>query len=630
MPPSEAEAAVSDLTTTADDVELAYELLVGVNTAVMLSGPIRRVLVVQMADEGGLMATAVQPVIAVVPSRNSTVPPGLVLSDAEAVALKVTESPKAGLVLLAESVVVVLVADGAPTVTTTADDVELAYELLVGVNTAVMLSGPVGRVLVVQMADEGELMATAVQPVIAVVPSRNSTVPPGLVLSAAETVAVRLTEAPKAGLVLLAESVVVVLVAGGAPTVTTTADDVELAYELLVGVNTAVMLSGPVGRVLVVQMADEGELMATAVQPVIAVVPSRNSTVPPGLVLSAAETVAVRLTEAPKAGLVLLAESVVVVLVAGGAPTVTTTADDVELAYELLVGVNTAVMLSGPVGRVLVVQMADEGELMATAVQPVIAVVPSRNSTVPPGLVLSAAETVAVRLTEAPKAGLVLLAESVVVVLVAGGAPTVTTTADDVELAYELLVGVNTAVMLSGPVGRVLVVQMADKGELMATAVQPVIAVVPSRNSTVPPGLVLSAAETVAVRLTEAPKAGLVLLAESVVVVLVAGGAPTVTTTADDVELAYELLVGVNTAVMLSGPVGRVLVVQMADEGELMATAVQPVIAVVPSRNSTVPPGLVLSAAETVAVRLTEAPKAGLVLLAESVVVVLVAGGLRL
>ena len=67
-----------------------------------------------------------------------------------------------------------------------------------------------------------------------------------------------------------------------------------------------------------------------------------------------------------------------------------------------------------------------------------------------------------------------------------------TTTADDVELTYELLVGVNTAVMLSGPVGRVLVVQMADKGELMATAVQPVIAVVPSRNSTVPPGLVLS------------------------------------------------------------------------------------------------------------------------------------------
>ena len=50
-------------------------------------------LVVQVADEGGLMATAVHPVIAVVPSKNSTVPAGLVLSDAETVAVKVTDVP---------------------------------------------------------------------------------------------------------------------------------------------------------------------------------------------------------------------------------------------------------------------------------------------------------------------------------------------------------------------------------------------------------------------------------------------------------------------------------------------------------------------------------------------------------
>jgi hypothetical protein len=50
-----------------------------------------------------------------------------------------------------------------------------------------------------------------------------------------------------------------------------------------------------------------------------------------------------------------------------------------------------------------------------------------------------------------------------------------------------------------------------------------------------------------------------VLLADSVVVVAVFGGAPTVTTTAADVEEAYELLVGVKTAVMLSLPDGRAL-----------------------------------------------------------------------
>src|SRR5271165_4730100 len=99
-----------------------------------------------------------------------------------------------------------------------------------------------------------------------------------------------------------------------------------------------------------------------------------------------------------------------------------------------------------------------------------------------------------------------------------------TTTAGDVDVAYVLLVGVNTAVMLSLPTGRVVVVQTADAGGLMATAVQPVIAAVPSKNSTVPAGLVLSAAEAVAVRVTDWPEVMLVGLAASVVVVPVCGG----------------------------------------------------------------------------------------------------------
>jgi hypothetical protein len=85
-------------------------------------------------------------------------------------------------------------------------------------------------------------------------------------------------------------------------------------------------------------------------------------------------------------------------------------------------------------------------------------------------------------------------------------------------------------------------------------------------------------------------------------------GKTTVTTTAADNEDAYELLVGVKTAVMLSAPDGRALVVQVAEASGLIATAVQPVIAVGPFKNSTVPAGLVLSAAEAVAVKLTAAP----------------------
>jgi hypothetical protein len=81
------------VTTAVGDVDDPYSLLVGVNSAVMLSLPTGRVPVVQVADAGGLTATAVHPVIAVVPLTNSTVPAGVVLPDAETVEVKVTDVP---------------------------------------------------------------------------------------------------------------------------------------------------------------------------------------------------------------------------------------------------------------------------------------------------------------------------------------------------------------------------------------------------------------------------------------------------------------------------------------------------------------------------------------------------------
>jgi hypothetical protein len=64
---------------------------------------------------------------------------------------------------------------------------------------------------------------------------------------------------------------------------------------------------------------------------------------------------------------------------------------------------------------------------------------------------------------------------------------------------------------------------------------------------------------------------------------------------------------------MLSLPAGKAVDVQVADEAVppvLTATALHPVIATDPLNNSksTVPAGLVLSAAETVAVKVTDVP----------------------
>ena len=75
---------------------------------------------------------------------------------------------------------------------------------------------------------------------------------------------------------------------------------------------------------------------------------------------------------------------------------------------------------------------------------------------------------------------------------------------------------------------------------VVAWAVQPVIAVLPSRNPTDPatPVVLLSAAPTVAVKVSNAPSATLGELAPSAVVVAVCGGAATVTMTAGEVEEA--------------------------------------------------------------------------------------------
>src|SRR5579863_1261614 len=119
---------------------------------------------------------------------------------------------------------------------------------------------------------------------------------------------------------------------------------------------------------------------------------------------------------------------------------------------------------------------------------------------------------------------------------------------------------------------------------------------VPSRNSTEPvtPAVLLSVAPTVAVKVSEAPSPTLLVVADSAVVVAVCA---TWTTVVDDVEVAYELLVGLKTAVMELLPPPRALVAQVAvptpGEPEVPApvtdvgSAMQSVIAVVPSRNST-------------------------------------------
>jgi hypothetical protein len=106
-------------------------------------------------------------------------------------------------------------------------------------------------------------------------------------------------------------------------------------------------------------------------------------------------------------------------LQAAGAATVTTTADDVDDAYEMLVGVNSAVMLSLPWGKAVV-------DSVAVPVVPLTVVVtgepraldPTSNWTEPatPAEPLSLSVTVAVKVSEAPKAMLFEPAASAVAV----------------------------------------------------------------------------------------------------------------------------------------------------------------------------------------------------------------------
>ena len=261
----------------------------------------------------------------------------------------------------------------------------------------------------------------------------------------------------------------------------------------------------PVGNE-VVQVAWSLRSRASAAHPVMTVAPSWNVTVPVGVTSSV--TVAVKVTEAPS--LEGLADDETAVVVALSALTVYVVVP-VDPAYPLpAVGVNTALRLSVPTGRVEVAVVATP-PVTATGVP--MSVVPTWNWTIP---VAALGATVAVRVTEVPAYwGLVGEAARLVEVVVNGLT---------VKLAVPVepenpvpAVGVNTALRLSVPTGRVDVDVVAMPP---ATVTGLPMSVVPTSNWTVP----VATGATVAFKVTEVPAYwGLVGVAIRVVVVAVSG-----------------------------------------------------------------------------------------------------------
>jgi hypothetical protein len=161
---------------------------------------------------------------------------------------------------------------------------------------------------------------------------------------------------------------------------------------------------------------------------------------------------------------------------------------------------------------------------------------------------------------------------------------------------------VKTAVIACVAVDRPVVA--ADVADPLATVTALPRAVVPSMNCTEPAA---DEGETAAVNVTDVPAVvGLVGLAVTVVVVAV-GPEPVAASTsklrARDVEpLNAVRSVGVKTALIECVPVGRFVVVNVADP---LATATALPSAVVPSMNCTEPAAV---EGATVAVRATDAP----------------------
>jgi hypothetical protein len=247
---------------------------------------------------------------------------------------------------------------------------------------------------------------------------------------------------------------------------------------------------------------------------------------------------------------------VVVVVIA--ALTVTLWTDETEAANPALPAY-AAKRPSVPTGRLLVVNVATPEAFRLPVPN---TVTPFLKVTKPRGVPVGAGVTVAVKVTNCPAvAG---FGTTVKVVVVTVSALTVTLRAAEVEPANPGLPE-NTAVRLNTPAGRLLVVNVATPEELTVPLPN---SVPPLKKFTVPNGVPVGAGVTVAVNVTGCPAVAGFGATTNVVVVTV--WALTCTITADEVEVANPALPE-KTAVMLDGPSGRLLVVNVATPEELIS-----------------------------------------------------------
>jgi hypothetical protein len=283
---------------------------------------------------------------------------------------------------------------------------------------------------------------------------------------------------------------------------------------------------------------------------------------------------------------------VVVVVIA--ALTVTLWTDETEAANPALPAY-AAKRPYVPTGRLLVVNVATPEELTVPVPN---TVTPFLKVTKPAGVPVGAGVTVAVKVTSCPAvAG---FGTTVKVVVVTVSALTVTLCAVEVAPANPVLPE-NTAVRLNIPFGRLLVVNVAIPKELTLPLPNNVA---PSKKFTVPRVVPVGAGVTVAVKVTDCPEnAG---FGATFKVIVVTVWALTVTITADEVEVANPALPE-KTAVMLDGPRGRLLVVNVATPEELISAIPSDVA---PLKKSTLSAPVGIGA--TVAVHVTSWPeKAG-------------------
>jgi hypothetical protein len=248
-----------------------------------------------------------------------------------------------------------------------------------------------------------------------------------------------------------------------------------------------------------------------------------------------------------------------------------------------------------PTGRLLVVNVATPEALRVPVPN---TVTPFLKVTKPAGVPVGAGVTVAVKVTSCPAVAGFGATVKVVVVTVSG--LTVTLCAVEVAPANPALPE-NTAVRLNTPFGRLLVVNVAIPKELTVPLPNNVA---PLKKFTVPRVVPVGAGVTVAVKVTDCPEnAG---FGATLRVIVVTVWALTVTITAAEVEVVNPALPE-KTAVMLDGPSGRLLVVNVATPDPLISTIPSDVA---PLKNCTLSSPVGIGA--TVAVHVTDWPeKAG-------------------